>query len=235
MSWVAESLGQLLMQSGVPEGTWSSVKEATLLIGWCVQPSRAIRKHYVRGVCKTTPQGVSGRGGVVPALKSHPESRLPRFRSLLCLRGSKPTDPTSFWSSLIFVLWAALGWQLPPPFLLKLCPPKVLTKASWPFPSPIPSANTRSCLVHVFPVVGWPYPTVMEVMVKVGLSKQGASLWLKASVRWCVMAAWHIHFGQKKTLFTSSTILEGVLQASFLHWKACETNGTSSPPQVSKD
>lgn len=51
MRWVAESREQLLMCSGVCEGAWSSVKEATMLISQCAQPLRKPLGSTVWGVC----------------------------------------------------------------------------------------------------------------------------------------------------------------------------------------
>lgn len=46
-----ESQGQVLMQSGVREGTWGSVKEATPLISRCAQPYGEPLGSTWRGVC----------------------------------------------------------------------------------------------------------------------------------------------------------------------------------------
>lgn len=71
---------------------------------------------------------------VVPALKSHPEIRLPRFRFLLCLKGSKPTSPTSFCSSFIFVLWGHSWVALIPTLRAEAVPTQGHHKSILTFP-----------------------------------------------------------------------------------------------------
>lgn len=164
---------------------------------------------------------MSGRAGAVPALKSLPESRLPRFRALLCPRGSKPTAPTSFWSSLISVLWAAPRWQSPPPFLLKLCPHEVLQEASWPFPSPRLSARTRSCPMLLSLETGWPYPSVLDEVVGAGLTKQGASLG--------GVVARQLGMDKLEKIFYWQHSVRGVPQGPFFSVKRLQKNQNFSP------